>query len=176
MDLIFIEQPNDKLIFEQLERSEILIVNNKNKFQIFVNIESADQSLEEKTRLKTQYNTELNDFMTYVWPRLQFMDLTQLELNEIFNKKISISKGWENEFKMAGIYVGWGVETFENEIELKKENGFVKLEWTFIVGDMDRYDVNFKPFKSKIEAELKIIEFSTEQEFLDYENEKYDKK
>lgn len=176
MNIIFIEQQDNKLIFEQFKRSEILIINNENKYEIFVNIESEKQSDEERSAIESKYGIKLNDFITYAYPRLQFMNMSKDELDMVFLEKINIIKGWQNEFKMTGIYVGWGVETRENEIELKMENDFVNLNWTCIVDDMDRYDKDFKPFRSKIQAELKVLRFDTKQEFWDYEKDKLDGK
>ena len=176
MNLIIIEQQDNKLIFERLKRSEILIINNEDKFEIFVNIESSEQSVEERNSIESKYLTKLSEFITYAWPKLQFMNMSKDELNRVFNEKIHIIKGWENEFKMAGIYVGWGVETHENEIEMKIQNDFVTLNWTCIVDDMNRYDIDFKPFRSKIQAELKVLRFETKQEFWEYEKDKLEGK
>jgi hypothetical protein len=176
VNLIIIEQQDNKLIFEQLKRSEILIINNEDKFEIFVNIESAIQSEEEKILIESKYGTKLSEFITYTWSKLQFMNMSEDELNRVFTEKIHIIKGWENELKMAGIYVGWGVETHENEIEMKIQNDLVNLNWTCIVDDMDRYDSDFKPFRAQIQAELKVLRFDTKQEFWEYEKEKLDGK
>jgi hypothetical protein len=51
VDVILIEQPNDKLIFERLKLSEFLIINNEEKFEIFVNIESETQIEGKKKRV-----------------------------------------------------------------------------------------------------------------------------
>ncbi|HEX7847254.1 MAG TPA: hypothetical protein VF476_15745, partial [Chitinophagaceae bacterium] len=94
----------------------------------------------------------------------------------LFTQKINMEKGWKNEFKMSGIYVGWGVETFQNEIEFKQQGDKIHLTWTCFVDDMNRYDQDIKAFRSEIHAELNFKEFSSKDEFWAYEKFKLDNK
>lgn len=174
MNFIKIKQNEGDLIFERLEMSEFLKINNNDKIEVFVNIKSSSQNEIEKSDLEARHKTELNEFMTYAWPRLQFMDLDSEKYSKLFTEKIIIDKGWADEFKMAGIYVGWGVEPFKNEIEFKLKEDKIHLRWTFIVDDMERYDQAFKPFYSEICAELEFKEFGTKDEYWKYEKYKLD--
>jgi hypothetical protein len=162
------------LIFERLIMSEFLKINHNDKIEVFVNIKSASQNAEEKSDLEVRHRTKLNEFMTYAWPKLQFMNLDSEKYSKLFTEKIIIDKGWADEFKMAGIYVGWGVEPFKNEIEFDLKADKIHLKWTFVVDDMDRYDQDFKPFRSEIYAELELKEFTTKDEFREYEKYKLD--
>jgi hypothetical protein len=162
------------LIFERLKMSEFLKINNNDKIEVFVNIKSSPQNAEERSDLEARHGTKLNEFMTYAWPKLQFMNLDSEEYSKLFTEKIIIEKGWADEFKMTGIYVGWGVEPFMNEIEFELEDDKIQLKWTCVVDDMDRYDQAFKPFRSEIYAELEFKEFRTKDEFWEYEKYKLD--
>lgn len=174
MNYIHIKQNEGDLIFERFDLSEFLKINNNGKIEVFINIKSSPQGSMERNEIENRHNMKLNEFMTYAWPKLQFMNIDVEGYSRLFTEKLYIERGWEHEFKMAGIYVGWGVETFKNEIEFESGNDKIQLKWTCLVADMDRYDQEFKPFRSEIHAELEIKEFSSKDDFWAYEKYKLD--
>ena len=121
MNLIRIGQQEGELIFERFKRAEIVFVNNDfNKTEIYVNIESDNQTESERKSISERFNTSLNEFIKFAIPKLQFMNIDKEQVEELLSDNILIEKGWADEDKMSGIYVGWGIETFNNKIEFTK--------------------------------------------------------
>jgi hypothetical protein len=178
MDFIRVGQQDGELLFERLKRAEILFVSNDiNKMEIYVNIESDAQTEAERKSISERYKTELNEFISFAIPKLQFINLEEEEVDKLLNDKIEIQKGWADEFKMSGIYVGWGIETFNNKIEFSKaDKDKFHLTWTCVTDDLNYYDEKAKKCKAEITATLNAIRFSTKKDFWAYEKDKMDGK
>ena len=175
MDLVRIEQQDGQLIFERFKRSEIVFVNNEeiNKTEIYVNIETDNQSEQERKEISTRYAVTLNEDILYAMPRLQFMNLEPSFVAGFLAGNIEIPKGWSNENLMAGIYVGWGIETFDNSITLEKNSDLTyKLIWHCIADDLNFYDDRAKRCKVNIEVMLTAMVFDSKKDFLKYEADK----
>ena len=174
MNFIRISQNDGELIFENTKRSEILFVKSEdNMNEVYINIDSTDQTPNERQQMEDKYQVKLNEFINYAYPRLEFIKLEEKELNKLFTETIIIPKGWENECKMACIYVGWGVETFNNIIRIERiENTKVKLRWSGTSDDLDYYDENAIPCKFEIQATLDVLNFLSKEDYYEYERSK----
>jgi hypothetical protein len=176
MNFIRIRQQDGELIFESLKRAELLIVNNENNLaEIYINIESDNQTEIERNNISERYETELNNSIKFAIPKLQFMNIDNVD--EFLGGIIEIKKGWGDEFLMAGVYVGWGIETFDNIIQFSRiDSENIKINWTCLTDDLNYYDDRAKNCKAEIRADLKVLKFATKEDFWIYEKDKMEGK
>ncbi len=144
---------------------------------MYVYIESQNQTPEEKEQIEKKYDVRLNEDIGFAYPRLQFTNMEVSDKIKFDNQEVYIEKGWADQTKGAGIYVGWGIETFKNSIKFSRHSdNSISLQWKCITADLNYYDERAKTCEAEIYAELDILHFASKADFWKFEKDRIDGK